>query len=93
MLATSATPGLARAAAERWGRAWVEMKWDGIRGIGLWDGERLRLRSRNGNDLTATYPELTAADLRLGPAPAVFDGEIVALDDRAARASPCCRSA
>ncbi|MDT0117766.1 ATP-dependent DNA ligase [Microbacterium sp. PRF11] len=82
MLATSATPGLARAAAERWGRAWVEMKWDGIRGIGLWDGERLRLRSRNGNDLTAAYPELTAADLELGPAPAVFDGEIVALDDQ-----------
>jgi len=80
MLATSATPGLARAAAERWGRAWVEMKWDGIRGLGIWDGERLRLRSRNGNDLTATYPELTTADLGLGPEPAVVDGEIVALD-------------
>lgn len=80
MLATSSTPGLARAAAERWGREWVEMKWDGIRGIGIWDGERLRLRSRNGNDLTATYPELTAVDLGLGPAPAVLDGEIVALD-------------
>lgn len=80
MLATSSTPGLARAAAERWGREWVEMKWDGIRGIGIWDGERLRLRSRNGNDLTATYPELTAVDLGLGAAPAVLDGEIVALD-------------
>ncbi|MDQ1083891.1 MULTISPECIES: ATP-dependent DNA ligase [Microbacterium] len=82
MLATSATPGLARAAAERWGRAWVEMKWDGIRGLGIWDGERLRLRSRNGNDLTATYPELTTADLGLGPEPAVVDGEIVALDEQ-----------
>jgi bifunctional non-homologous end joining protein LigD len=82
MLATSATAGIARAAAERWGRAWVEMKWDGIRGLGVWDGERLRLRSRNGNDLTATYPELTSVDLRLGVAPAVVDGEIVALDDR-----------
>ncbi|MXS73706.1 ATP-dependent DNA ligase [Microbacterium sp. CSI-V] len=80
MLATSSTPGLARAAAERWGREWVEMKWDGIRGIGIWDGERLRLRSRNGNDLTATYPELTSVDLGLGAAPAVLDGEIVALD-------------
>lgn len=80
MLATSSTPGLARAAAERWSREWVEMKWDGIRGIGIWDGERLRLRSRNGNDLTATYPELTAVDLGLGAAPAVLDGEIVALD-------------
>ena len=82
MLATAATPGLARAAADRWHRAWVEMKWDGIRGIGLWDGERLRLRSRNGNDLTATYPELTTVDLGLGPKPAIVDGEIVALDAR-----------
>ncbi|MDF2992696.1 MAG: ATP-dependent ligase [Microbacterium sp.] len=80
MLATSATPGLARAAAARWSRAWVEMKWDGIRGVGLWDGERLRLRSRNGTDLTATYPELTAVDLGLGHDPAILDGEIVALD-------------
>ncbi|MDU0368258.1 ATP-dependent DNA ligase [Microbacterium sp. KSW4-17] len=82
MLATSATPGIARAAAARWGGTpWVEMKWDGIRGLGVWDGERLRLRSRNGNDLTAAYPELSAVDLHLGPQHAVFDGEIVALDD------------
>jgi bifunctional non-homologous end joining protein LigD len=80
MLATSSTASLARASAERWGREWVEMKWDGIRGIGMWDGERLRLRSRNGNDLTAAYPELTSVDLGLGAAPAVIDGEIVALD-------------
>ncbi|MCD2170181.1 ATP-dependent DNA ligase [Microbacterium sp. JC 701] len=80
MLATSATPGIARAAAERWGPAWVEMKWDGIRGLCIWDGHRLRLRSRNGNDLTAAYPELTSVDLRLGDEPAVLDGEIVALD-------------
>ncbi len=73
-------PGIARAAAERWGPAWVEMKWDGIRGLCIWDGHRLRLRSRNGNDLTAAYPELTSVDLRLGDEPAVLDGEIVALD-------------
>lgn len=80
MLATASTPGLARAAAARWGAPWVEMKWDGIRGLGVWDGERLRLRSRNGNDLTPTYPELTAVDLALGARRAVVDGEIVALD-------------
>ena len=82
MLATSATAGIARAAAERWGGTpWVEMKWDGIRGLGIWDGSRLRLRSRNGNDLTVAYPELTSVDLGLGPDAAVFDGEIVALDE------------
>lgn len=81
MLATRSTAGIARAAAERWGEPWVEMKWDGIRGLAVWDGERLRLRSRNANDLTATYPELTTGDLGLGAVPAVFDGEIVALDE------------
>ncbi len=82
MLATAATPGLARAAAERWGRPWVEVKWDGIRAIATWDGARLQLRARSGNDMTATYPELTSVDVGLGPEPAVLDGEIVALDAR-----------
>jgi bifunctional non-homologous end joining protein LigD len=80
MLATHATPGLARDAAKRWGDPWVEVKWDGIRAIGIWDGERLRLRARSGNDITAKYPELTGVDAGFGPAPAVVDGEIVALD-------------
>ncbi|MFJ6652090.1 ATP-dependent DNA ligase [Microbacterium sp. NPDC091313] len=80
MLATAATPELARTAATRWGRSWAEGKWDGIRALATWDGERMRLTSRRGNDLTATYPELTRVDLGLGPEPAVFDGEIVALD-------------
>jgi bifunctional non-homologous end joining protein LigD len=82
MLATAATPALAQAAAARWGQPWAEGKWDGIRAIATWDGERMRLASRRGNDLTATYPELTAVDLGLGPQPAVLDGEIVALDRR-----------
>lgn len=80
MLATAATPALARAAAVRWGRAWAEGKWDGIRALATWDGERMRLTSRRGNDLTAAYPELTTTDLGLGPDPAVLDGEIVAPD-------------
>lgn len=79
MLATSSTPGIARDAARRWG-PWVEVKWDGIRAIGIWDGTRLRLRARSGNDITAKYPELTRIDPGLGPEPMVLDGEIVALD-------------
>jgi bifunctional non-homologous end joining protein LigD len=85
MIATAATRGLARDAARRWaidGHPWVEMKWDGVRAIGLWDGSRLRLRARSGADITAKYPELSAADLGLGPDPAVVDGEIVALDEK-----------
>ncbi|WP_396668123.1 ATP-dependent DNA ligase [Microbacterium sp. R86528] len=81
MLSTITTPGLARAAVKRWAeQPWVEIKWDGVRALGVWDGERLRLRARSGNDITAKYPELTAQDLGLGSEPAIFDGEIVALD-------------
>jgi len=35
--------------------AWAyEFKWDGIRAIGHVDGGRLRIRSRNGNDLSSS---------------------------------------
>ncbi len=81
MLATLSTPGLAAGAIARWGGdPWVEMKWDGIRAVGTWDGRTLTLRARSGNDLTATYPDLQ--DAALGEAPCVVDGEIVALDEK-----------
>ncbi|GAA5100513.1 ATP-dependent DNA ligase [Microbacterium yannicii] len=81
MLSTTATPAAARAASERWGEpAWVEMKWDGIRAVGVWDGHRLRLFARSGNEVTHRYPELTAVDAGLGDEPAVLDGELVALE-------------
>jgi bifunctional non-homologous end joining protein LigD len=62
------------------GSEWAyEMKWDGYRAIAtVRDGE-VSLRSRNGLDMTATYPELAAIpDAVEGDA--VLDGEIVALD-------------
>ncbi|MEU2203017.1 ATP-dependent DNA ligase [Microbacterium oleivorans] len=80
MLATTSTPPLARRAAERWG-AWVEFKWDGVRALGIWNGQTLRLRARSGTDITARYPEVTAA-AAFGPASCVVDGEIVASDER-----------
>ncbi|MET0784177.1 MAG: non-homologous end-joining DNA ligase, partial [Leifsonia flava] len=58
----------------------IEMKWDGIRAIASIEGDSVRLMTRNGNDVTAAYPELIAlsdvAHVRSG----VFDGEIVATD-------------
>lgn len=84
MLATGTTLGLAREAARRAARdgeaPWVEFKWDGIRAIGVWDGTRLRLFTRNGNDVTPRYPELTAVDAGFAASSAVIDGELVALD-------------
>lgn len=56
--------------------AWAyEVKFDGIRAIGYVDRD-LRLISRNGNDVTAAWPEL--ADLAPAAPPIVVDGEIVA---------------
>jgi bifunctional non-homologous end joining protein LigD len=86
MLATGSAPGLAAGAIRRWSaRAgadpWVEFKWDGIRALGVWDGESLRLIGRRGTDITARYPELTGESLGLASEPAVLDGELVALDE------------
>ncbi|WP_308221924.1 ATP-dependent DNA ligase [Curtobacterium sp. VKM Ac-2922] len=59
----------------------VEMKWDGVRALATVRDGRVSLRSRNGNDLTAQYPELQELADRAG-VDGVFDGEVVALDDR-----------
>jgi bifunctional non-homologous end joining protein LigD len=56
-----------------------EMKWDGIRAIATIRGDEVSLRSRNGLDLTPSYPEL-AELAKAVKGDAVLDGEIVALD-------------
>jgi bifunctional non-homologous end joining protein LigD len=58
-----------------------EMKWDGIRAIATVRDRHVELRTRNGKDVTANYPELAALS-ECVPADAVLDGEIVALDRR-----------
>jgi bifunctional non-homologous end joining protein LigD len=58
----------------------VEMKWDGVRALATVRDGSVRLRSRNGNDLTDQYPELQELADRAG-VDGVFDGEIVALDE------------
>ena len=41
------------------GDGWsYEVKWDGVRALALVEPGRLTLLSRNGNDITARYPEL-----------------------------------
>jgi bifunctional non-homologous end joining protein LigD len=62
------------------GRFAIEMKWDGVRAVAYWDGEQLRLLSRNDNDVTSGYPELTTIGTQLRSMPAIIDGEIVAYD-------------
>jgi len=57
-----------------------EIKWDGVRAIGYAEGGRLRLESRNGNNITPRYPELRELGRALGTREAVLDGEVVSLD-------------
>lgn len=78
-----ATPMLAVSGELPTGEGWLyEFKWDGIRTLAEWDGAKLRLWSRNGNDVTAGYPELAGLGGDLGSEPALVDGEIVALDEQ-----------
>src|SRR5215208_4797933 len=58
-----------------------EIKWDGVRAIAYVDGGRLRLESRNGNDVTPRYPELRGLGPELGSRDAILDGEVVAFDN------------
>jgi len=57
-----------------------EMKWDGIRAVAEVTGGALRLSTRNGNDVTSTYPDLAGLVDLVGDHDAVLDGEIVTLD-------------
>ncbi|MCC3268893.1 ATP-dependent DNA ligase [Arthrobacter gengyunqii] len=57
-----------------------EMKWDGVRAVVDVTPEGTRLISRNGNDMTAAYPELQELSRHLNGERAVLDGEIVAIN-------------
>jgi bifunctional non-homologous end joining protein LigD len=75
-------PMLARLGEMPRGEGWgFEVKWDGVRTIAYWDGRRLRLESRNQNDVTASYPDLSDLGARLGDRRVILDGEIVAFDE------------
>jgi bifunctional non-homologous end joining protein LigD len=60
-----------------------EMKWDGIRAIATVTDGRVTIATRNGNDVTATYPDLQVLAAQLltegVSGDTVLDGEIVAL--------------
>jgi bifunctional non-homologous end joining protein LigD len=63
-------------------RGWsYEVKWDGVRAIAYGQPGRLRLESRNLNEITDAYPEVRGILTDLGMHEAVLDGEIVAFDD------------
>jgi len=64
------------------GPEWTyEPKWDGYRAIAEKGQGRVRLYSRNLNDLTGQYPPIAAAIQHLASRALTLDGEIVALDE------------
>lgn len=56
-----------------------EIKWDGIRALAFFGPGLRRLQGRKLTDVSARYPEITAALEKL-PGEGVLDGEIVVLD-------------
>lgn len=65
------------AADEGWG---YELKWDGQRVLAVVSAG-VRLFSRLGREITASYPELSAISRALGKRTALLDGEIVVFAD------------
>jgi DNA ligase D-like protein (predicted ligase) len=65
------------------GKEWLyEAKFDGYRALAIKDGERVRIISRRGNDLTRSYPSIETAVQAMRAGTAVLDGEIVAFDEQ-----------
>jgi bifunctional non-homologous end joining protein LigD len=59
-----------------------EIKWDGYRAISFIADGKVRLVSRNQNDLTSQFAELRKLPESVKAATAVLDGEVVALDEQ-----------
>jgi bifunctional non-homologous end joining protein LigD len=65
------------------GPDWLfEIKWDGYRAIAFLENGKVRLVSRNQNELTHRYPELKDLAKSVKAKTAILDGEVVALDEQ-----------
>jgi bifunctional non-homologous end joining protein LigD len=63
------------------GNSWLyELKFDGFRILAIKAGAKVKLISRNENDLTTKFEEVAEAVARLPCEECVIDGEVVALD-------------
>jgi len=76
MLALPGSPPTGRLA--EWA---VEMKWDGVRALAFIENGQVRLVSRAGKDISATYPDLAGLGAAVTGGQALLDGEIVAFTD------------
>jgi bifunctional non-homologous end joining protein LigD len=76
MLALPGSPPTGRLA--EWA---LEMKWDGVRALAFIENGQVRLVSRAGKDISATYPDLAGLGAAVTGGQALLDGEIVAFTD------------
>jgi len=80
---TPPAPMLATAGEVFDGRDWLfELKYDGYRLIVDKSSNGVVLRSRNGHDLTNSFPEIAHTAERILPARFMMDGELVVLNSR-----------
>ncbi|MFZ0293796.1 MAG: non-homologous end-joining DNA ligase [Candidatus Sulfotelmatobacter sp.] len=81
---TEIHPMLATSIAEAFdGADWLfEIKWDGYRAVAFIENGKVRLVSRNQNELTQRYPELKDLPKFVKAKSAILDGEVVALDEQ-----------
>ena len=76
-----AQAGTVTGALDDWERVAVEWKYDGARVQVHFDGENARLFSRNMEAVTDPLPEVVERVEATLSAPAILDGEVVAVDD------------
>ena len=75
-----AQTGTVTDALDDWAEVAVEWKFDGARVQAHYDGDEVRLFSRNMEGVTAPLPEVVDALSAALDAPAILDGEVVAVD-------------
>jgi len=76
MLATLAQPPI------REDEYWLEVKYDGYRGVAALSAGRLAFQTRNKLDLSGRFPDVARALSQLRTAEVVLDGEVVAFDPK-----------
>lgn len=59
------------------GGCWYEPKFDGYRGLVFIDDDGARVQSRNGHDITRSFPDIASAAHAMLPTGTVIDGELL----------------
>ena len=59
-----------------------ELKWDGMRALAFIENGRVRMQSRNLQDITARFPEMARIEKAVKTEQAVLDGELVVFDPK-----------